>query len=52
MELPVVGGLTTAGVEVVVVNPRQVRGFARAAGKLAKSDALDAQVLARFGCVR
>ncbi len=49
MELPVVGQLAAAGVEVVVVNPRQVRDFARATGKLAKTDALDAQVLARFG---
>jgi transposase len=31
-----------------VVNPRQVRDFARATGKLAKTDALDAEVLARF----
>ncbi len=49
MELPAVGELATAGVEVVVVNPRQVLDFARAIGKLAKTDALDAQVLARFG---
>ena len=34
---------------VVVVNPRQVRDFARATGKLAKTDTLDAAVLARFG---
>jgi transposase len=32
---------------VVVVNPRQVRDFARAIGRLAKTDALDARVLAR-----
>ncbi len=49
MELPVVGELAVAGVELVVINPRQVRDFARATGKLAKTDALDAQVLARFG---
>ena len=49
MEVPVVGELTTAGVAVAVVNPRQVRDFARATGQLAKTDALDAQVLARFG---
>ena len=49
MELPVVGELAVAGVELVVVNPRQVRDFARATGKLAKTDALDAQMLARFG---
>ena len=49
MELPVVGELAALGLEVVVVNPRQVRDFARATGKLAKTDALDAQMLARFG---
>ncbi len=49
MEVPVVSELAVAGVELVVVNPRQVRDFARATGKLAKTDALDAQVLARFG---
>ena len=49
MELPAVGELAAVGVAVVVINPRQVRDFARATGKLAKTDALDAQVLARFG---
>ncbi len=49
MELPVAGQLAVAGVEVVMVNPRQTRDFARATGKLAKTDALDAQTLARFG---
>ena len=34
---------------MVVVNPRQVRDFARATGQLAKTDRIDAQVLARFG---
>lgn len=34
---------------VVVVNPRQVRDFARATGQLAKTDRIDAQILARFG---
>ena len=37
---------------VVVVNPRQVRDFARATGKLAKTDTLDAAVLAHFGEAR
>ena len=37
-----------AGLPVVVVNPRQTRDFARAHGILAKTDRLDAQVLARF----
>jgi transposase len=47
-ELPVAAALATAGVPVAVVNPRQVRAFARGLGQLAKTDALDAQVLARF----
>lgn len=44
----VVAALTQAGVPVAVVNPRQVRAFARSTGQLAKTDRLDAQVLARF----
>lgn len=40
--------LTEAGLPVAIVNPRQVRDFAKALGKLAKSDAIDAQVLALF----
>jgi transposase len=48
LELPVVAALTIANLPVVVVNPRQVRDFARATGKLAKTDALDANVLAHF----
>ena len=42
------GALGAAGLPVAVVNPRQVREFARAVGLLEKSDALDARVLARF----
>ena len=48
LELPVVAALGAAGLPVVVVNPRQVRDFAKATGKLAKTDTLDAQVLALF----
>ena len=48
LELPAVAGLGAAGPPVVVVNPRQVRDFAKATGKMAKTDALDAQVLALF----
>jgi len=40
--------LTLAGLSVAVVNPRQTRDFARAMGVLAKTDALDARVLAMF----
>ena len=48
MEIPVTSALATAGLPVVIVNPRQVRDFARASGLLAKTDTLDAQVLAQF----
>jgi len=44
----VVAALATAGLPVVVANPRQVRDFARGLGILAKTDAIDAMVLARF----
>ena len=40
--------LAAAGYAVVVVNPRQTRDFARATGRLAKTDAIDAQILALF----
>lgn len=49
MEMPVVGALVVAQLPTAVVNPRQVREFARATGRLAKTDAIDAQVLAQFG---
>jgi len=42
------GALATAGLPIVVVNPRQVRDFAKATGRLAKTDRLDAAVIARF----
>ncbi len=48
LEEPLVGALAAAGLPVVVVNPRQVRDFAKATGRLAKTDALDATVLAHF----
>ena len=47
-EIPLAGALATAGLPVAVVNPRQVRAFAKATGRLAKTDRLDAQVLAQF----
>lgn len=47
-EAPVAATLVAAGVPVAVVNPRQVRQFARATGQLAKTDQLDARVLALF----
>lgn len=48
LERAVVAALHTAGLPVVVVNPRQVRAFAQALGQLAKTDRLDARVLAHF----
>jgi transposase len=47
-EAALVAALATAGLPVVVANPRQVRDFAKATGQLAKTDAIDAQVLALF----
>lgn len=48
LEIPVTAALYAAGLPVVVVNPRQVRDFAKALGQLAKTDKLDATVLAHF----
>jgi transposase len=47
-EAAVAATLASAGLPVVVTNPRQVRDFAKACGRLAKTDALDARILARF----
>lgn len=49
LERGVTRGLASAELPVVVVNPRQVRDFAKATGQLAKTDRIDALVLARFG---
>ena len=48
LELPLAAALAAAALPVVVVNPRQVRDFAKATGTLAKTDTLDAGVLAHF----
>ena len=48
LEKPLVAALHAAGLPIIVVNPRQVRAFARAIGQLAKTDRLDAAVLAHF----
>ncbi len=48
-EAVVVAKLAAAAIPVVVVNPRQVRDFAKSLGRLAKTDAIDARVLALFG---
>ena len=47
----VAADLLSAGIPVAVVNPRQARDFARSLGKLAKTDSIDAAVLARFASV-
>jgi len=47
-ERPVAAALVASGLAVAVVNPRQARDFARATGRLAKTDRIDAQSLARF----
>jgi len=47
-ELLAASSLAEAGLPVVIVNPRQVRNFAKATGILAKTDALDARVIAHF----
>jgi transposase len=47
-EMPLVVHLLAKGIPVALVNPRQVRDFAKATGQLAKTDAIDAKVLAHF----
>lgn len=49
LERALVAELLAARVPVAVVNPRQVRDYAKATGRLAKTDTLDAEVLAAFG---
>ena len=48
MEMTLAGELVASQLGIAVVNPRQVRDFARAAGKLAKTDTLDAHALGPF----
>jgi transposase len=48
LEQPAAPALAAAGVPVAIVNPRQVRDFAKAVGRLAKTDRIDAGVLAHF----
>ncbi len=50
-ETPLAYALYNAGIPCAVVNPREVRDFARATKKLAKTDTIDAQVLAHFAAV-
>jgi transposase len=49
LEVPVATALATVRLPIIVVNPRQVRDFAKATGKLAKTDSIDAKIIARFG---
>jgi transposase len=49
LEMPLAAALQAGCLPVVVINPRQVRDFARATGALAKTDAIDARILALFG---
>lgn len=49
LEMPCAAAVAAAGIQVAVVNPRRVRDFAKAAGVLAKTDRIDALVLADFG---
>lgn len=48
LEVPVAAALAAAALPLAIVNPRQVRDFAKAKGQLAKTDRIDAQVLAHF----
>jgi transposase len=48
LEVRLAAALAAAGLPVAVVNPRRVRAFARATGRLAKTDRLDAATIARF----
>lgn len=50
-ERPIVQALHAAKITISIVNPRQVRDFARGAGRRAKTDSIDAQMLAEFGKV-
>lgn len=49
LETALVGILAMAGLAVAIINPKQGRDFAKAIGVLAKTDTVDARVLARFG---
>lgn len=49
LEKPLAVELTAAGLHVSIVNPRQVRDFAKAIGRLAKTDRIDSDVIALFG---
>lgn len=50
-EISLAAALGEAGIPTAIMNPRQVRDYARSTGKLAKTDAIDAQILADFAAV-
>ncbi len=50
-EAAVVSDLVERGVPVALVNPTRVRAFAKAEGVLAKTDQIDARLIARFGAI-
>jgi transposase len=48
LEVPLVAALAEVGLPVVALNPRQIRNFAKAIGKLAKTDSIDARIIAQY----
>jgi transposase len=48
LELPLLGALQAAGIPTAAINPRQARDYAKATGRLAKTDRIAAEVLAHF----
>ena len=48
-ETLIAASLSSAGIPVALTNPRQIRDFAKATGKLAKTDNIDAKIIAHFG---
>jgi len=48
LELPLVAEIASAGLPIAVVNPKRIRDFARSVGQLAKTDKLDARIIAQF----
>jgi transposase len=48
IEMPMAAALGASGITVAIVNPRQIRDYARSTGRLAKTDSIDAQIIADF----
>lgn len=49
LEIPLAAALQASCLPVIIINPRQVRDFARATGTMAMTDRIDARILALFG---